>query len=473
MPVFRMYKSSNYSNIGANQPNRAGTLNIGSFRGKGSYSRMFTQCKQNSANPSGCINQFIAFTPKPKPKPKPPTPPPPPPPDTNGNILFDISSFSKKFNSVTGYPQTVFPDTTVPSLYQPLDSKALDALTRAAKRWAHFLSFTPEYVNLMGTFIKDWKGITLDRFLITNKIPDTGESIEKYLAFSSPNVKFSQTSFIVGANMYVNEYYFKMYDENQYFHILSHELGHILGFPCMTVKDNDRMEVLPNIHIFEGDKFYDSNYFTCAARAYKKKYKGITVETRYKSGQCNDDGPNVSLIPLFKPKYDHWSPNTKTYKIKPNNDNPDDECSYQPPSNATDYVTYHGLYNELMVPYWNAGVDKNSHYLITDITLGALTSLYTPWKNGYISNYKLLQDSGTSYDQDCSLSAGEDVDFFKRSDKSIQFKGNVWEPPKNKEIKIKDEEEYEEEDESLFKETITHKCRVCKPIYLDACGDCI
>ena len=407
MPVFRMYKSSNYSNIGANQPIRAGTINIGSLRGKGSTTRMFNFCKQNSPNPSGCINQFIAFTPTPA-------------PDTTDNILFDISSFSKTFNSETGDVEPAI-STSIP--YKPLPEKIKNALTRAAKRWAHFLSFTPEYVNLMGTFIKDWKGITLDRFLLSNNNPITGGEWFLNNAISTPKFHLQETSFIVGGIMYASKNFFNTCTDDELFHFLSRELGHILGFPCMTVKDNDGKEVLPNIHIFEGDKFYHSNYFTCAARAYKKKYKGVTVETRYKSKWCNDDGPNDILIPLG-PGNKYWSSNTLTYELKPGD--PDDECSYQPPSNATDYVTYHGLYNELMVPYWNAGVDKNSHYLITDITLGALTSLYTPWKNGYISNYKLLQDSGTSYDQDCSLSAGEDKSFTKRSDKSIEFHGEVY-----------------------------------------------
>ena len=37
--------------------------NLGSTRGKGSSTRMFTYCKQNSANPSLCINKFIKSTP--------------------------------------------------------------------------------------------------------------------------------------------------------------------------------------------------------------------------------------------------------------------------------------------------------------------------------------------------------------------------------------------------------------------------
>jgi hypothetical protein len=63
MPGLRMYKSSYYSNIGANEPIRAGTINIGCLRGRGSTTRMFAWCKQKSPNPSGCINQFVTFPP--------------------------------------------------------------------------------------------------------------------------------------------------------------------------------------------------------------------------------------------------------------------------------------------------------------------------------------------------------------------------------------------------------------------------
>jgi hypothetical protein len=63
MPGLRMYKSSYYSNIGANEPIGAGTINIGCLRGRGSTTRMFAWCKQNSPNPSGCINQFVTFPP--------------------------------------------------------------------------------------------------------------------------------------------------------------------------------------------------------------------------------------------------------------------------------------------------------------------------------------------------------------------------------------------------------------------------
>jgi len=62
MPGLQMFKKSFYSNIGANQPIVAGTINLGCTRGRGSSTRMFSYCKKNSPNPSGCINQFVTFS---------------------------------------------------------------------------------------------------------------------------------------------------------------------------------------------------------------------------------------------------------------------------------------------------------------------------------------------------------------------------------------------------------------------------
>ena len=69
MPGLQMFKKSFYSNIGANQPIVAGTINLGCTRGRGSSTRMFSYCNQRSANPSGCINQFITVKSRALPKP--------------------------------------------------------------------------------------------------------------------------------------------------------------------------------------------------------------------------------------------------------------------------------------------------------------------------------------------------------------------------------------------------------------------
>ena len=54
-----MFKKSFYSHVGANEPIVAGTIKLGSTKGRGSSTRMFNYCNQRSANPSECINQFI------------------------------------------------------------------------------------------------------------------------------------------------------------------------------------------------------------------------------------------------------------------------------------------------------------------------------------------------------------------------------------------------------------------------------
>jgi hypothetical protein len=69
MPGLQMFKRGFYSNIGANQPIVAGTINLGCTRGRGSSTRMFNYCNKRSSNPSGnssgnssvCINQFITI----------------------------------------------------------------------------------------------------------------------------------------------------------------------------------------------------------------------------------------------------------------------------------------------------------------------------------------------------------------------------------------------------------------------------
>jgi len=62
MPGLRLFKTSFYSNIGANEPIPLETIKLGSTKGIGSSTRIFNWCKQHSPNPSLCINQFISVT---------------------------------------------------------------------------------------------------------------------------------------------------------------------------------------------------------------------------------------------------------------------------------------------------------------------------------------------------------------------------------------------------------------------------
>ena len=59
MPGLRLFKTGSYANTFANEPVGNGTINLGSTRGKGSSTRMFSWCHRHSLGPSECINQFI------------------------------------------------------------------------------------------------------------------------------------------------------------------------------------------------------------------------------------------------------------------------------------------------------------------------------------------------------------------------------------------------------------------------------
>jgi hypothetical protein len=58
MPGLQMFKKGFYSHIGANRPIVAGTINLGSTKGRGSSTRMFNYCNKKQSYQS-CINQFI------------------------------------------------------------------------------------------------------------------------------------------------------------------------------------------------------------------------------------------------------------------------------------------------------------------------------------------------------------------------------------------------------------------------------
>ena len=55
-----MFKKGFYSHIGANRPIVAGTVNLGSTKGRGSSTRVFNNCNKKNSYQS-CINQFITY----------------------------------------------------------------------------------------------------------------------------------------------------------------------------------------------------------------------------------------------------------------------------------------------------------------------------------------------------------------------------------------------------------------------------
>jgi hypothetical protein len=308
---------------------------------------------------------------------------------------------------------------------------------------------------------------------MTNKNPTTGGPFTQ-LAQAGPAIKVSKTSFVTSGVIYLNKNFFNTCTETQLFQLLSHEFGHILGFPCMQVKNKAGEEVLPNIYVDKerNSKFYLAQYFPDLYRVYYGfGFLGIYIDHEEKEFVKKENKTHEfgllrpHTIPL-DPLGGHWSPDSMTYELSPGYTNPAHPVK----------IGLAGFYNEIMVPVWSpVTVGK---YLITEFTLTALTALYTPWGGERIYNYTLLQTDMPDYGSEEGPSAGEDLSRKRRKeDNCIQFFGEVYDPPLKKEIEIKgeeeDEEEEEDEDESLFKGPLIHKCCVCEPIYLDVCGDCV
>ena len=366
-------------------------------------------------------------------------------------ILFDLSSFDRSFDvDGAGYllrvPDPGFIGPPPPPLSAYTDGLFQDerrgryykAFCRAAARWAHFLKFTPEMIAEIRKTKPNWNGIELNKFKsVKNK---AGEG---WAANCREEILVSGTSMNVGFQIEVNYESVKNYSEYDIFHLLTHELGHALGMPSPLVKDNT-VELLPKIYnsldIENNMKYYyRSTRFPKAYAAYRERYNGILVRDKLLAGKAYD------LIPLENIYGHHWS---------------ESACieTYIPEYGPTNIV-YRGIRNDIM-----SGSDGGGHtryqydrYFITKITLGQLCDLY--FKVGGVPIYNYIEcrpfDDGevTSF----SLTFAKD---------SIYFSGTFIDPPLNKGIKI----EGEEEDKTRC--AIRQNCSGCKPIYLDACGDC-
>ncbi len=103
-------------NFGGNNKIAGVSINLGSTKGRGSSTRMFNYCTQHSANPSGCINQFINIAPA-----IPVTPATPP----NTTILVYSVTQGSSFvwSGVTFTLDTSLPNFSYTAVTQPQKSK--------------------------------------------------------------------------------------------------------------------------------------------------------------------------------------------------------------------------------------------------------------------------------------------------------------------------------------------------------------
>lgn len=190
----------------------AGTIFIGSTKGIGSSKRILTSCTQTTGDIQFCASQII--------------PSKPVQPVVQPDILFNTSSFDN-FN--------------IPEKYKI-------ALSVAVKRWGKYIKYNKDFIELVRnsrtttTDYKNWSGLELIGFEINTTGNYKARATTIYVGATS-----IQPSFIlkINSNQMIG---LSQYDIND---IITHELGHALGFNFDQIVrvngEETSEELLPNI----------------------------------------------------------------------------------------------------------------------------------------------------------------------------------------------------------------------------------
>ena len=343
----------------------ATAISIGATKGIGSSSRVVNNCKLSSEEPTQCITQVLA---------------------TNiiaaqkapqiVNTLFDISSFSKRFDLYKDGISESYASKN--QNFSKLEQKYIDALLNAAKRWNSFIKFRPETFKLINDSIsyKMWNGIELYKAVIQN------DSSITYIAETQSEVIKSNTTLVYRFGIKINYYRTENYNSTQLLDVFTHELGHALGMPCFkSLKNGSGEEVLPLL--FDNSdinaKCYVGNLYVGPGppQLYNKEYdrfpKALEAYNEFPGRKIKPQQKNIkaiaivnNLIPLFtdsKGRTSHW-------------------CQTPLYDNVSNFI-YQGFDNEIMVPYY----DGSKRMLISKLTIGELLDMYTSLNNTKYYNY--------------------------------------------------------------------------------------
>ena len=326
-------------------------------------------CKLNSEDPTQCITQVLG---------------------TNilaaqqapqiVNTLFDVSSFSKRFDLYgAGFESSSSKD----KKYSKLDQKYIDALTNAANRWNSFIKFRPETFNYIqgSVFWKMWYGIELYKAVIQNNSNIT------YIAETTPEVIKVNTTLAYRFGIKINYFHTEKYNSTQLLDIFTHELGHALGMPCFTsLKNGSGKELLPflfenpdinNLKCYAGNLCPNDIPPEIGSKEYDRFPKAVKAYNEFEGRKSKPQPKNLkaassvnNLIPLFTGKNgrsSHWC-ETPVYTIE---------------NSVSGNFIYRGFDNEIMVPSY----DGSKRLLISKITIGELLDMYTSLNNTKYYNY--------------------------------------------------------------------------------------
>jgi hypothetical protein len=341
---------------GLNQKRQSGVITGGTFtvggKGRGSSNRMVSHCRSNSENPSECSNQIIniaAAAPPPKEKPK--------EAPKEEDILFNLSSFDKL----------------------PIPNKYKSALFLAANRWNTFIKFNMDTVRFIRSKktvdrdYKNWNGIELTGFSLFTNPTYIAQTEAIYFALSSLNVSF--TLKVDDAQM-IN----KKYKQDDINDVMTHELGHALGFTYMKTTVNseaNKAELLLNTRTLQAFKINSRDYSENPQHPIGliKDYFPYTVQFFDDiGGTCNNENKKVTgtNLPLDDNKAGGLHFASKTYS----------SVELVPNTFISKYYK-RGLSNEIMSPSHIQG----QKYYISPLSICFLLELYTNYDGKNYYNY--------------------------------------------------------------------------------------
>lgn len=340
--------------------------NLGTLKGIGSSTRIYNNClNTTNDNVTECMSLFTGAEAN-------PTPP------TTG-LLFNTNTFYNKFDySRTGRNSTT-PPILLPANYNQMPQKYINALLEAVSRWNKFLEFKPDMVELIRTLgYPTWTGIELYNFQLKN-FPNVS-----WTANAGP-IPYKKTTINPQCLIQINTKYSDALSESDLAVILTHELGHVLGFPCQPSLVNGtgaqllpNQVILSNTYLFGTYPAYTGNYFKKLIKVYNEEYKAYVY-----TGSNPPPGPNNYIVgyPNNYPSnlnLTHWASQTilaVNYDTNPNR------------------FYYRGFKNELMISNYN-NIQLNKLY-ISKMTIAALMAQYSSINGKNYFNY-LEKNPGSS-----------------------------------------------------------------------------
>lgn len=208
-------------------------------------------------------------------------------------------------------------------------TKYSTALNRAVDRWSKYIKLNPAVHDSLKSFvaanlgITNWNGISLSRCIIFNENSGRIAYCRPLLPLSyGPNSKFTASvSFELGINTK-----FDSYTTQQWYDIISHELGHALGIGGYWTSQND---------------FLDGSEYTQTQSA----YNSIVGNNSFVKTPLESTGDSGTASA-------HWEDNFR--------------LGSTPGANG---VSYPGIYGELMNGYYNPTAPSLK---ITKLTINAL-----------------------------------------------------------------------------------------------------